>query len=254
MTEPSTSAVEPKGTEMPAAKPDKLVKPEPRIPERVLLVPYPKFVFLYPTLLVSLLSGISMSAGGWALQQDSTGAVVTALIFLAIAGANITLLAFDFPRATSLTLFFFLLAVGLAAALVFTLHPEWLPAVFDIVKHLRPLANAAFYWTFSAILATIYVVVMVVVRFDYWEVRPNELLHHHGILSNLERHSAPNLRIDKEINDVFEYLLMRSGRLILMPSSERRAIVLDNVPFIDKKEEAITRMLGALQVQVRNEG
>ena len=83
--------------------------------------------------------------------------------------------------------------------------------------------------------------------------RPNELLHHHGVLSNLERLSAPNLRIEKEINDVFEYFLMRSGRLILHASDERRAIVLDNVPFIWKKEEAITRMLGALQVQVRND-
>ena len=95
---------------------------------------------------------------------------------------------------------------------------------------------------------------MIVVRFDIWEVRANELLHHHGFLANLERMSAPNLRIDKEISDVFEYLLLRSGRLILQPSNERRAIILDNVPFIKKKEEAITRMLSALQVQIRPEG
>ena len=74
-------------------------------------------------------------------------------------------------------------------------------------------------------------------------------------MSNLERLSAPNLRIDKEINDVFEYmLLLRSGRLILQASNEWRAIILDNVPFIDTKEEAIMRMLGALQVQVRRDG
>ena len=91
-------------------------------------------------------------------------------------------------------------------------------------------------------------------QFDYWEVRPNELLHHHGVLSDLERFSAPNLRIDKEINDLFEYLLLRAGRLILHPSNERRAIVLENVFFINKKEQQITKMLGALQVQVRSDG
>ena len=90
-------------------------------------------------------------------------------------------------------------------------------------------------------------------HFDYWEVRPNELLHHHGFLSDLERFAAPNLRIDKEINDLFEYVLLRSGRLILHPSQERRAIVLENVFFISHKEKEITRMLGALQVQVRSE-
>jgi hypothetical protein len=79
------------------------------------------------------------------------------------------------------------------------------------------------------------------------------LLHHHGFLANVERFPSPHLRIDKEITDVFEYLLLRSGRLILQPSEERRTIILDNVPFIDKKEEAITRMLSALQVQVRSE-
>jgi hypothetical protein len=90
-------------------------------------------------------------------------------------------------------------------------------------------------------------------RLDYWEVRPNELLHHHGVLSNLERFSAPNLRIDKEINDLFEYLLLRSGRLILHPSNERRAIILDNVPFIKDKERQITQLLGALKVDIRDD-
>jgi hypothetical protein len=92
------------------------------------------------------------------------------------------------------------------------------------------------------------------VQFDYWEVRPNELLHHHGMLSDLKRYSAPDLRVDKEINDVFEYLLLRSGRLILHPSGEKRAIILENVLFITQKEESLTRMLGALQVQVRKAG
>jgi len=52
---------------------------------------------------------------------------------------------------------------------------------------------------------------------------------------------------------VFEYLLLKSGRLILHPSQERRAIVLENVMFINQKEERITRMLGALQVRVRHD-
>jgi hypothetical protein len=52
---------------------------------------------------------------------------------------------------------------------------------------------------------------------------------------------------------LFEYLLLRSGRLILHASDERRAIVLENVFFINKKEQQLTKMLGALQVQVRNQ-
>ena len=97
----------------------------------------------------------------------------------------------------------------------------------------------------------VFLAVLINVQFDYWEVTPNELLHHHGVLSNLERYSSPNLKIDMEINDVFEYFLLRAGRLILHPSTEPRAIVLENVMRIKSKEAQLTKMLGALQVQVR---
>ena len=70
----------------------------------------------------------------------------------------------------------------------------------------------------------------------------------------MERFSAPNLRIDKEITDLFEYLLLRSGRLIIHARNESRAIVLENVLGIDRKEEQITQMLGALQVRVHESG
>jgi len=73
------------------------------------------------------------------------------------------------------------------------------------------------------------------------------------VLSDLERYPSPHLRVEKEINDIFEYLLLGSGRLILHPSGERKAIVLDNVPWISHKERDITRLLSALQVQVRKD-
>ena len=48
-------------------------------------------------------------------------------------------------------------------------------------------------------------------------------------------------------------MLLRSGRLVIHCSNERRAIVLENVLGIDKKERQITQMLGALQVRVRTD-
>ena len=115
------------------------------------------------------------------------------------------------------------------------------------------MANASFYWVFSLSLGLATLGAMIVARFDRWEARPNELLHHQGLWGDLDRFPAPGVRIDKEITDVFEYLLLRSGRLILHVSSEKRAIVLDNVPFITRKEKALTQLLGTLQVAVRPE-
>ena len=216
----------------------------------VILISYPKIVFLWPSWIVALLGGIVMQ---FMAEPGSTMAYSIGWLFLITLSLNMIVLSFDFPRMTSLLLFAVITAVVLGAALLVVNFPGVLPAVRNVIVAMHPEANATFYFVFASVMTAIYIGVAISVRFDYWEVRPNELLHHHGILSDLERMSAPNLRIDKEINDVFEFLLCGSGRLILHPRDERRAIVLDNVFFISSKEKAITRMLGALQVQVRSD-
>lgn len=179
--------------------------------------------------------------------------VVCARIFLFVLTINLVVIAFDFPRTTSLTWFFALVAVSIGLWFLFHTFPQLAPGIMHTLGTIRPAANTAFYLIFFCAILFLFICVLISRRFDYWEVKGNELLHHHGFLSNLERFSAPNLRIDKEINDLFEYMLLRSGRLIIHASNERRAIVLENVLFINEKEERITRMLGALQVRVRTE-
>ncbi len=218
-------------------------------PEPIFLVSYPKIVFLYPTVIAAIFGAVYMIARGNDVMADY--AVLPARIFLIVLMMNLVVVSFDFPRTTSLTWFFALLAACVGLWTLFHMNDNLLPIVSEQLRKITPRANAAFYLIYALSILFLYVCVIVSRRFDYWEVRPNELLHHHGFLSDLERFSAPHLRIDKEINDVFEYLLLRSGRLILHPSQERRAIVLENVMFINQKEDRITRMLGALQVRIR---
>jgi len=249
MAEPSQPANPSSPVSPPAAVPE---KKEDETRERIILISYPKIVFLYPVFVLSIVAGIWMRfLKPLDAEHLNTQAVFIATLFLGLLAVNLVVLAFDFPRTTSLTLFFFIAAAVLGFVLLVRLRPGILPFVAGILKAFHPFANATFYWSIALILGAIFAAVFVVVRFDYWEVRPNELLHHHGFLANLERRSAPSLRLDKEIDDVFEYMLLRSGRLILHPSEEQRSIILDNVPFINRKEEAITRMLGALQVELR---
>lgn len=223
---------------------------------RVTLVPYPKIVFLYPSFLAALVAGVYMhfDTGSTAeVDVEGFGAAVVGWTFLALLALNLVVLSFDFPRTTSLTLFFVIVAVVLAGVLGVIYFPNVLPNISAWLGAIRPQANAAFYYIFAGVMALIYIGVWINTYFDYWEVRPNELLHHHGLLSDLKRFPSPQLRIDKEVNDVFEYLLCGSGRLILHPSNEPRAIVLDNVMRVRDKEKRITELLGALQVQVRQD-
>lgn len=233
---------------MPSAPPPG-AEHEPEQPKSIFLVSYPKVVFLYPTLISALIAGLYMAIAQDRARSDTH--IVSAL-FMAVLTVNLVVFAFDFPRTTSLTLFFFLSAVVLGALLLFRFNEDILPFLSRMLGAYKPEANATFYFSIAGALGLVFLAVLINVQFDYWEVTPNELLHHHGILSNLERYSAPSLKIDKEINDVFEYMLLRSGRLILHPSNEPRAIVLETVMGINRKEAALTKMLGALQVQVRS--
>jgi hypothetical protein len=230
------------------------MKGETKAPSRILLVSYPKIVFLYPTFVVSLVAAIYMSLARQPLDTTNTEAIVLSVLFLGVWVTNLVVLAFDFPRTSSLSLLFLFVAAIMGCVLLCVLKPQVLPYIAGKLRAYHPLANASFYWVFSLSLGLATLGAIIVARFDRWEARPNELLHHQGLWGDVDRFPAPGVRIDKEITDVFKYLLLQSGRLILHISSERRAVVLDNVPFISRKEKALTRLLGTLQVAVRSGG
>lgn len=219
--------------------------------KRILLVPYPKFIFMYPTVIVTLIASLVLWIQGHSIADpaDTTPVVMTAL-FLCVLVANMFVIVFDFPRATSLTLVFIVSTVGMGLWLLFLTRPDMLPAVGGWIRGIRPVANTTFFFCMTIAMSLMYVAVYVSTKFNYWELSNNELLHHHGLLSDLKRYPAPNLRVDKEINDVFEYMLLGAGRLILHPTTEKRAIVLDNILFVGKKEEQMTRMLGSIKVKI----
>lgn len=237
-------------------------------PHRILLVPYPKFVFMYPTLIISALAAILIyfTSDPNVNPETQTVPVVMTGLFLAVMMANMFVIVFDFPRATSLTLLFIVTTVALLIWLVFLKgSPDAAPAAAPVaaeaapaaeadggglLSNIRPAANATFFLCVTVGMGLMYGAVFISVNFNYWELCNNELLHHHGILSDLKRYPAPNLRIDKEINDVFEYMLLGAGRLILHPATEKRAIVLDNVLFVGKKEQQLTKTLGSIKVQI----
>src|ERR1043166_7889207 len=87
--------------------------------ESVLLVAYPKLVFLYPSLLLSLATAIYLSVSTAPLDTHNATAVFLNTLFLGVFGINLVVLAFDFPRTTSLTLFFFAAFIVLCFVLLF---------------------------------------------------------------------------------------------------------------------------------------
>ena len=218
----------------------------PRRRDRIILRSYPKIILLYPTLIAAILAALFSPSS----EPAENGGFRWGLTFLVIMCLNLIVLSFDFPRTTSFTLVSVIAAIVCGSLWVNSQYYHFLPILKEWTDKLTPWADRQFYWLFSVGMVIIYIFVFINTRFDFWEVMPNEIIHHHGMLGNVQRFPAPQLKLEKDITDVFEFVLLRSGRLLIHPSMEPVTIVLENVPNINTREKEIQSLLGVLDVHV----
>jgi hypothetical protein len=244
---------------------------------------WPKVIFLYPTAIVSLICAFGMhlnhnrthdithpvreavekkylvqddvlsdqAATSDKVERFRTPQNLLAMLFLAMFAFNLLVMALDFPR-------FSLVAVILAIlfALFFILwlgsyfHLDLLKPINMIFRSIYAVADRGFYIMVFVTLMLVFSIIYVTRWLDYWEILPNEILHHHGPLSDLERYPTMNLKFDKEIPDVLEWVLLGAGRLVLHVPNVSKALVLDNVLFISAKEKALKNVMSRLEVRV----
>ena len=207
--------------------------------ERVIIRPWPKVVFLYPTFAVSVLLCL-LSGLGMPVAPETLGNTWMLVFML-----NILIFSFDFSRIWSLVLVF---AVALLIVLIFWL--DLTGFVSDVLGKISITANTSFYGFMSAGLGLILLIVWMNSRFHYYEVNAREILHHHGYLGDVQRWSTEGLEMNKEIYDVAEYGMLRSGRLIFNPMTSKKAIVIDNVVCVNRIEKAINDLLSHVAVRI----
>lgn len=216
------------------------------LPQRLIIRPWPKMIFLWPTLLMCLMMGL-------ANMTDTNWENVWGGMFLVVLGLNLMVITFDFPRGTSLTL----AITGVAAVLLlFLLNQSF--GIIQPIQHwfaTRQIhASNHFYFAFFFVLVVLFIGMFIVTRFDYWELTANEIIHHHGVLGDVERFTTAGLKLNKEISDIFEYILAGSGRLILLIANQARPVVLDNILNIAKVEQVADRILDARVVRIDTGG
>lgn len=209
-------------------------------PESVIIRPWPKVVFLYPSFACALVAFL-MSL----LEVNPT---VIGNTFMVVLCLNLFVFSFDFSRIKSITI-----VVGAIALLTLVL---WLDTKWNVTGFLGHVfggidiqMNTAFYGFFAGFMGFLFLVVFVNSRFHYYEVNAREILHHHGYLGDITRWSTEGLEMNKEIYDMAEYLLMQSGRLIFLPASSKKAIVIDNIAKVNRVEERINDLLSIVAVR-----
>jgi hypothetical protein len=176
------------------------------------------------------------------------------VLFLIVFAANMVVMALDFPRFTIIAVF--LVITTLTFLLLWLApHVNILRPLLWFTRHVYAVANAGFYFTIVIVHALAYLAIWVTRRLDYWEISPNEILHHHGPLSDLERFPTTQLKFSKEIPDILEYMLgLGSGKLTFSFGLDQRSFVLEQVLFINQKEEALKRMMGQMNVRMLEKG
>jgi len=220
----------------------------PRETTTVIVRPYPKIVYLYLTWFASLVCAIfqpALVAGETLNQSVMQKSGLIGRIWLFVFVFNILVISFEFSRIRSVAIIFALLAFVFAGS-----QFGFLDVVGTFLGHLPIVMNATFYYAVTTIFTIIYLLVFINTRFNYWEFQPNEILHHHGFLGDVQRFPTRELRMQKEITDVLEHILLRAGTLVLSPTGIDRPIVLENVINLNRVEDKIQRLLGTLKVRI----
>ncbi len=230
----------------PSPTPGSTPPPPPEVPHSVIIRQYPKVVFLYPIFLFSIAAWV-MEAFTERFSQNGGSATLGAIFFCLFA-VNMLVISFEFTRTSSVAILLLIIAL-VFAFLYFDIFP-WLK---NVLGKIDIRMNAHFYGSIAWLFGAIYAIVLANIRFDYYEIKHNEILRHHGYLGDVERYPAPNLKMQKEIRDILEFILLRSGRLVLQPATESRAIVMENVIGINTVEARIQQLLGRLAVSVEKE-
>ena len=231
--------------------PEKVAEPSVEINE-VVIRSYPKTILLYPMALVSLIATVILffnllfySIVNPMLYQQilSTVAFVWMLIFF----FNLLLVTFDFGKTVVIGLIFLLIIIILGIAVIFLLYGfiPWInPAILNLQINLN--ATLAFFLIF---LVAIFIA-WLRAQFYYFKVTPNEIIYKKGILGDVERYGTSNVMFHKEIVDIFEYLILKSGRLTFTIPGRKTSIVLDTVPRINSIEQQLLYLLRRIEVDI----
>ncbi len=227
------------------AGPTTTTTPVVTVPHKIVIRSWPKMIFMLPTAVAALILGIATSAfDGYA---NAFGG-----IFMIIFGLNLMILTFDFPRGSSLMLIVSVIAALLA---LFLLNQtiNLIPPITNFFKSRQISASPEFYYFFVLIYAILAIAMYIQTRFDYWELEANEIIHHTGILGDIERFPTAGVKFNKEIVDVFEYIILGAGRLVLVIPSAPRPFVLDNILQINKLADLADRIMEARSVRIESQ-
>jgi hypothetical protein len=211
---------------------------------------YPKTVLFYPMLFVSLI--LALTSFLIPIFVVDPGLQISLLytitfIWFVMFFFNLLVVTFEFGKSIIVALALIVVIVVLVVALVFTLYGY----LFVInPSSLQLSMNVQSYLAFFFVFLFVIFLSWIKTRMYYFRITPNEIIYKKGIMGDVERYGTSSVTVHKEIPDLFEFLLMRSGRLTIAIPGRKTVIMLDNIPNINSVEKKILHLLRRIEVDI----
>jgi len=195
----------------------------------VLARPMPAILHLWPVTVMALIFGIMASFKPFEIGTESSKNAALGLIFTLCFFANLLTLFVQFSSKRTVILAIFVASLlALAIFINASTGTLWVKTG-NFFRAIGPEMSNRFYFVWFGLLFIINLAAYLNSRFDYWVIRPSEIIHHHGVAGKTTVYAAPRLRVEKEITDVLSYVLLRSGRLVIYTSPGDKPIILENL-------------------------
>src|SRR5680860_1291431 len=121
----------------PLSPPKRATKPE--LEEPIVVRSLPKMIFLYPTVIATLLAGI-------VVNEYPSSSETVAMLFLGFFLINLVVLSFDFPRNAMIALIVAIALIVVSAAWLNSARFGLFSTTRDFFNWFEPQANHQFYW------------------------------------------------------------------------------------------------------------
>ncbi len=211
---------------------------------------YPKTVLFYPMLFFSLILGlVTYLLPAFILDPGirDSWLFTIAFIWFVLFFFNLLIVTFEFGKSIVVALALILVILALVVILVFNLYGY----LFVInPSTLRLFISVEAYLAFFVVFLFVLFLAWIKTRMYYFRITPNEIIYKKGIMGDVERYGTTNVMVHKEIHDLFEFLLMRSGRLTITLPGRKTSIMLDNIPNINTVETKILQLLRRIEVDI----
>lgn len=246
MTDAAQPKPEPKDIPVAVAKAQAA---QEKVVDKIVIHPFPKIVLLWPVMMLSLLF---FFFGGGVTDEPVISPSALGWWWIVVFWFNMLVLTFDFGRTNFVATITSTLLI-LAGLWVWDLQSdiEVYGAIYGFFEKNELNMSANFYAMMAALLSVLFLMAFVTTRFDYWVLTPNQLTHKHGLLGDERQYATINMAVEKELPDVFEFLLFGGGRLIFKPgqgADAHKSLVVDNVFRINRVEKKVREFMRFIKV------